>query len=143
MHLILILYLPLPFKKTRECHLYYNTRFQRQGPAAIAGASLYSGVVKSTQRVYNPFHCYLLVSPACRNSSPPVTSPLAIISKMKLAIHLALFSTLTSSVLATTSGCRKAPTKIKNGEETLRLLDNYDNTKPHRFVSGLHRRDEP
>ncbi|CAI6334066.1 unnamed protein product [Periconia digitata] len=72
---------------------------------------------------------------------------------MKLAASILLLgSTLISSAIAATAGCGKAPTTLKNGlntvningknrQYTLTLPSNYDNTKPHRFVFGLHWRD--
>jgi poly(3-hydroxybutyrate) depolymerase len=72
---------------------------------------------------------------------------------MKLTTSLVLLaSVLVCGINAATAGCGKAPSKIKNGLNTVningknrqyivKLPDNYDNTKPYRFIFGLHWRD--
>lgn len=60
-----------------------------------------------------------------------------------------LATTFTSTVLADTPGCGKAPSTIKAGlntvtvngksrQWTLTLPSNYDNTKPYRLIFGIH-----
>ncbi|PSN59498.1 alpha/beta-hydrolase [Corynespora cassiicola Philippines] len=69
---------------------------------------------------------------------------------MKVQASLVLVaSAIFGNVLGATAGCGKTPTNIKAGvntvtvngktrEWTLTLPENYDNTKPHRLIFGLH-----